>query len=226
MNSGVHLERVEKPVRIGAPTIRNIARAIVEATGFTAFWALAAAVVKPDWYPVFPATTVVIGLAAWLIVSFFFQSVAVSRGSLHSQSWLQILARRRGQTWLVPPGQPLVRMPDGRWQTDGAILPLDVPHWERRRLEATLTDAGFLVEDRRVDWTRDHRRRIWIYRFSWAAFLGGTWVDMALGPSLWQLPCLAFMLAGAVGVVGLRPPRTTRPNPVWPQAPGAGSRRR
>jgi hypothetical protein len=137
--------------------------------------------------------------------------VAVSSESLQAQSWLQILRRQRGQTLHVSQGQRLCKMPDGLWQTDGATLPLSVPHWEGRRLQEALTEAGFVVEDRRSEWTREHRGHSWGYRLSWAAFLVGIWGNIAFQPSLWQLPCLAIMLAGLAGWLVLKPPRTSGP---------------
>jgi hypothetical protein len=202
-------------VNIGAPTAQNVARATVEAAGYTTLSGLAAAAVRPDWYPIFSVALVATSVVAWVVVSLTYQSVAVSSESLHAQSWLQILRRKRGQTLHVSQGQRLCKMPDGLWQTDGATLPLNVPHWEGRRLKEALTEAGFVVEDRRSEWTRDHRGHFWGYRLSWTAFLVGIWGNIAFQPSLWQLPCLALMLAGLAGWLVLKPPRTSGPILAW-----------
>ncbi len=211
MATAVNIETDGKATRIGAPTAQNIARATVEAAGYTAFFGLAPALVRPDWYPIFSATMMGALLVALVVVSLAFQSVAVSSESLHARNWLQIVGRKRGQTLHFSPGQRLCKMPDGLWQIDGATLPLNVPHWERRRLERAFADAGFIVEDRRAEWTRDHRGHFWGYRLSFVSFLVGIWGNLAVEPSLWQLPCLAIMFAGLAGLLVLRPPRTSGP---------------
>lgn len=211
MATTLSIETGGKATRIGAPTAQNVARATFEAAGYTAFFGLAAAAVRSDWYPFFSVAMVGTSVVAWILVSLTFQSVAVSSESLLVQSWLQIVRRKRGQTLRVSPGQRLRKMPDGLWQADGATLPLNAPHWEGRRLQEALTQAGFVVQDRRGEWARGHRGHFWGYRLSLAAFLVGIWGNLAVEPSLWQLLCLAIMLAGLGGWFVLRPPRTSGP---------------
>jgi hypothetical protein len=207
-----------KPVSVGAPSVRNLGRATIEVVAFVAFWGALAAVIRPDEFPVFPAVMVGALLIAWFVADLLICEVVVSAGIVETRSWLRIGRRARGTTLHVEPGRRLVRMPDGRWQLDGKTIDLNVPRWEARRLHGALADTGFAVEDRRAEWTRDHRRRFMVYRCSWAAFFVGIWGNLAFSTGReipLQFLCLVVMFAGLAGVFWLRPPQTSGPGPVW-----------
>jgi hypothetical protein len=121
-------------------------------------------------------------LIAWSVAYLVTSEVVVAPGIVETRGWLRMGRHVRRQTILVSRDQPLVRMPDGRWWLGGRTVGLNVPRWETTRLVDVLTGAGIAIIDTQTAWRRSHRRRIWAYRVSWAAWLCGLW---AISPSPW-----------------------------------------